>query len=76
MEIWKVVKTRKSHICNACGEEIKKGEIALRHSILSSAYQRYPNIYYYHYLPDFDVDSVKSWSVGEFRYYICRAFWG
>jgi len=71
-EIWKVVKTRKNHICSACNCEIRKGEYAYKQSVLYTSFQRYPTVYYYHYSSNFHINSVRTWSWNEFRKHICR----
>jgi len=74
----KIVKIRKPHTCEACGDTIPAGSQAIvlirkRHRL-----QRYPDRLYYHYLEGAlqDPYEVLRISHGEFRGRVCRHLWG
>ncbi|WAE39546.1 MAG: hypothetical protein FHOMOCKG_00018 [Methanophagales virus GBV302] len=68
----RVVKVRKDHVCEACGVTIKKGEKAFVESVLLTAYQRYPEVYYYHYKEGMSEDEFNKLSLDEIRKMICK----
>jgi len=69
--IWKISKVRKRHTCDACNCLIEKDEKAFVQSVYHSAYQRYPNIYYYHFSDNFSLQEIQTWSWNDFRRNIC-----
>jgi len=59
-------------VCEACGVTIKKGEKAFVESVLLTAYQRYPEVYYYHYKEGMSEDEFNKLSLDEIRKMICK----
>jgi len=68
----KVVRVRKSHVCEACGREIEIGEKAFVKTIWSLL-QRYPRAYYYCYSSELKEAEAFSLSLShnEYRYHVC-----
>ncbi|MCD6148653.1 hypothetical protein J7J18_04730 [bacterium] len=72
MSRWiKIVRVRKEHTCEACGSIIKKGEKAFVERVLLTSYQRYPEVYYYHYRDGVSVEEFNRMSLNEIREKIC-----
>jgi hypothetical protein len=70
--ITRISKVRKEHVCDACGGIINKGDRAFVRSVLLTAYQRYPDIYYYHFKDGITLVEFATFSPNDIRKEICR----
>lgn len=71
-EVIRISKVRKEHVCDACGCIIKKGDRAFVRSVLLTAYQRFPDVYYYHFKDGITLVDFAAFSNNDIRKEICK----